>query len=69
MKLLTKVMTNRVKPVITELIDMNQTGFIHGRCISENFVFAADILNCCHKRRVPTAVLKLDFKKAFDSVD
>jgi len=69
MKLLTKVMTNRVKPVITELIDMNQTGFIHGKCISENFVFAADILNCCHKRRVPTAVLKLDFKKAFDSVD
>ena len=32
-------------------------------------MYAADLLSCCHKRRVPTAVLKLDFKKAFDSVE
>jgi len=41
---------------------------VHGRSIAENFVYAADLLSCCHKRKVPTAVLKLDFKKAFDSV-
>jgi len=63
MKLATKVMANRLRTVITELVDMNQTGFIHGWCIAENFIFAADILNCCYKRRSLIAVLKLDFKK------
>jgi len=63
MKLATKVMANWLRTVITELVDMNQTGFIHGRCIAENFIFAADILNCCYKRRALIAVLKLDFKK------
>ena len=63
MKLATKVMANRLRTVITELVNMNQTRFIHRRCIAENFIFAADILNCCYKRRALIAVLKLDFKK------
>ena len=53
----------------TIIIDVDQTGFIHGRSIAENFVYAADLLSCCYKRTIPTAVLKLDFKKAFDSVE
>jgi hypothetical protein len=48
---------------------LDQTGFVHGRSISAKFVYAADLLSCCYKRKVPTAVLKLDFKKAFDSVE
>jgi len=68
MKLFSKVMVNRLKPVIPDLIDPNQTRFVHGRSITENFVYAADLLSYCHKRTKPTAVLKLDFKKAFDSV-
>ena len=69
MKLFSKVMVNRLKPYIAALVDPDQTGFVHGRSIAENFVYAADLLSCCHKRKVPTAVLKLDFKKAFDSVE
>jgi hypothetical protein len=69
MKLVTKVMVNRLKPVIPLLIDADQTGLIHGRSIAVNFVYAADLLSCCYKRKAPTTVLKLDFKKAFDSVE
>lgn len=69
MKLFSKVMVNRLKPHIPALVDPDQTGFVHGRSIAENFIYAADLLSCCHKRNVPTAVLKLDFKKAFDSVE
>jgi hypothetical protein len=62
-------MVNRLKHHIPRLVDADQTGFVHGRSIVENFVYVDDLLSCCHKRKVPTAVLKLDFKKAFDSVE
>ena len=48
---------------------MDQTGFIRGRSISENFIYATELIQCCHRRRRPTIVLKLDFAKAFDSVN
>jgi hypothetical protein len=50
-------------------VDVDQTGFIKGRSISENFVMATELVQCCHKRRVPTLVIKLNFAKAFDSVN
>ena len=69
MKLFAKVLVNRLKPSIPLLVDADQTGFIHGRNIAENFAYAAGLLSWCYKREVLAAVLKLDFKKAFDSVE
>jgi hypothetical protein len=51
------------------LVDADQTGFLSERRISENIVYAADLLRCCHSRRAPTLVFKIDFRKAFDSVN
>jgi hypothetical protein len=68
MKAITKVLTTRLQSTIHSLVDADQTGFLSGRHISENIVYAADLLRCCHLRKAPTIVLKLDFKKAFDSV-
>jgi hypothetical protein len=67
-KILTKLLTIRLQRQIPGLIDADQTGFIKGRSISENFVLATELVQCCHKRRAPTLVIKLDFAKAFDSV-
>ena len=61
-------MTTRLQQFIEVLVHADQTGFIKGRSISETFVYAAEIVQCCHKRKVPAVVLKLDFQKAFDSV-
>jgi hypothetical protein len=43
-------------------------GFVKGRSISENFSYAANLQNCCHKCKAPTMVIKLDIRKDFDSV-
>ena len=51
------------------MIDLDQTSFLKGRSISENFVYAMELVQVCHKRKVPTIVLKLDFAKAFDTVN
>lgn len=63
-KICTKAMTTRLHPYITSLVHSDQTGFIKGRCIAENVLYAAEIVQCCHKRKAPAIVLKLDFRKA-----
>ncbi|CAN6209153.1 unnamed protein product [Urochloa humidicola] len=69
LKIVAKMLTSRLQLEIPALIDVDQTGFLKGRSISENFVYALELVQCCNKRKIPTLVLKLDFAKAFDSVD
>jgi hypothetical protein len=68
LKIASKCLANRVKPLIPSLIHPDQTGFVSGRSIAENFIYAADIIQSCHKRKAAAIALKLDFKKVFDSV-
>jgi len=68
-KIVSKILTTRLQEQITTLVDTDQTGFIRGRSISENFILATELVQCCYKRRAPTLVLKLDFAKAFDTVN
>ena len=67
-KIITKILTTRMQRHIQKFIDIDQTGFIRGRSISENFVYATELVQHCHRNKIPTVVLKLDFAKAFDSV-
>ena len=60
-----KILTNRLKTLIPLLVHGNQTGFISGRCIVENFIYAMDLIDSCHNRKAPNMVIKLDFSKAF----
>lgn len=68
MKIASKCLATRLQAFIANLIHPDQTGFVRQRCITENFAYAAEIVQCYHKRKIPTVVLKLDFQKAFDSV-
>ncbi|WVZ99078.1 hypothetical protein U9M48_044428 [Paspalum notatum var. saurae] len=67
-KIISKMLTTRLQGVIGGLIDLDQTGFLKGRSIAENFVYAMELVQCCHKQKLATVVLKLDFAKAFDTV-
>jgi hypothetical protein len=69
LKIVSKVLTSRLQKEIPRLIDINQTGFIKGKSISDTFIYALELVQVCHKRRKPTIVLKLDFAKAFDTVN
>jgi hypothetical protein len=46
LKSISRVLMSRLQPVIPSLISSDQSGFVHGRCIADNFVYAADLLNC-----------------------
>jgi len=68
-KILSKILTTRLQTQIKKPVDLDQTGFIRGRSITENFVYAMELVQCCHKRKSPTLVIKLGFAKAFDRVN
>jgi hypothetical protein len=69
LKIITKTLTNRLQLEIPKLIDIHQTGFVKGRSISDTFVYALELVQICHKRKKAAIVLKLDFAKAFDTVN
>lgn len=62
------MLTSRLQSHIPDLVSLDQSGFIRGREISDNFAYAAELVQTCHVRKIPALVLKLDFRKAFDSV-
>ncbi|CAN6233698.1 unnamed protein product [Urochloa humidicola] len=68
LKIVAKMLTTRLQQEIPKLIDLDQTGFIRGRSLAENFIYAMELVQCCNRRKLPTLVLKLDFAKAFDTV-
>jgi len=49
LKIIAKMLTTRLQQEILKLIDLDQTGFIKGRSISENFIYAMELVQCCHK--------------------
>jgi hypothetical protein len=51
-----------------ELVGRNQSAFIKGRCIQDNFVLVRQSAVLLHHRKEPSVLLKLDVARAFDSV-
>lgn len=50
------------------LISKTQSGFIEDRGISDSIITANTAVNWLKKKRKAGALLKLDFRKAYDSI-
>ena len=60
-KLISKVISDRIKSVLTSLIHENQTGFVPGRHISTNIRKAHDILDYVSKKNIAAVLILVDF--------
>lgn len=68
-KVISKILVNRLKVLLPELIEPNQCAFVKGRLLLENVLLATELVKDCHKQSIQhRSILKLDISKAFDSV-
>ncbi|RVW73630.1 Transposon TX1 uncharacterized 149 kDa protein [Vitis vinifera] len=68
-KLLAKVLANRLKLVMGEVISDSQQAFVHGRQILDAVLIANEALDSRLKDNIPGLLLKMDIEKAFDHVN
>ena len=68
-KLLLKVLANRLKPRLSALIAEEQSAFIPGRNISDGILLANEVIHSMRVKGGEGIVMKIDFAKAYDSVN
>ena len=68
-KIAAKSIANRIKLVLPNLVNYDQTGFLKGRFIGENIRLIDSIIQYATEKNIPGLLLFIDFEKAFDSLE
>ena len=67
-KTVTKILANRLKGILPELIGLTQISLVPGRQITENIVMAQEIIHTMRNKRgkIGQMAIKVDLEKAYD---
>lgn len=71
-KIVSKVLANRMKPMLDKVVSPNQSAFIPGRLISDNIMVSFEVLHYLKRKRIGKdgfMAVKLDMSKAYDRVE
>lgn len=67
-KVLAKLLANRMREVMSNVISKLQTAFVKNRQILDGVLIANELVEEARKRKRPTLLFKVDFEKAYNSV-
>ncbi|GJY37828.1 hypothetical protein Tco_0424192 [Tanacetum coccineum] len=69
-KCISKVIANRIKSCLKDLISPNQSAFVPGRSIADNILLTQEIIHNYHLNHgAPRCAFKVDIQKVYDTVD
>ncbi|KAK3199445.1 hypothetical protein Dsin_022860 [Dipteronia sinensis] len=68
-KILVKALANCLKVVMNSIVGVSQMAFVNDRQLMDSFVVAEEIIHSWRRDKEGSLLVKLDFEKAFDSVN
>jgi len=68
-KVMAKVLVNRLSPVLGSVIDGTQTAFVPGRTAADNVLLHLEEIDYVRGQQQPGCIVFLDFFKAYDRLD
>uniref|UniRef100_A0A803PU32 Reverse transcriptase domain-containing protein n=1 Tax=Cannabis sativa TaxID=3483 RepID=A0A803PU32_CANSA len=71
-KIISRILVNRLKPILSRIISPSQSAFLPNRLISDNIIIGQEVMHSLSHRksgRLGWMALKLDMAKAFDRVE
>ena len=68
-KLIARILAERCKQHLNDLISSDQNGFVPGRFIGLNIHRILNLIDLCEKNQINGLLLNIDFEKAFDCVE
>eukprot|EP00253_Pinus_taeda_P027155 PITA_27155 len=68
-KIISKVVANRLKPLLPSLVSGEQSGYVEGRKILNNIIQAHEVVHSLTSKRQAGMIMQLDIGKAYDKVN
>lgn len=71
-KIIIKVVANRLKKILESIVSENQSAFMSGRLISDNVMVSYEVMHYLKRKRRGKEghmALKLDMSKAYDRIE
>ncbi|XP_019170974.1 PREDICTED: uncharacterized protein LOC109166477 [Ipomoea nil] len=71
-KILSKMIANRLKPILQRIVSVTQSAFLLDRLITDNVIVASEVIHYLNRKREGKdgwCALKLDMAKAYDKME